>query len=52
MTDAELFLCIYATAGEDEEGFTVPVCTLSELPCDVVLRYGDEGCKYTKGEVE
>ena len=49
MTDDELYMCKYSTAGEDQDGFTVPFCTLSDMPCDDVLRYGDEGCIYSKG---
>ena len=50
MTDDELYLCKYASAGEDQDGFTVSYCTLCDMPCDDVLRYGDDGCKYTKGD--
>ena len=49
-TDDKLYMCKYATAGEDKDGFTVPFCTLCGLSCEDVLRYGDEGCKYTKGD--
>ena len=49
MTDDEMYMCKYSTAGEDQDGFTVPYCTLCNLPCEMVLRYGDEGCIYSKG---
>lgn len=52
LTEADLYMCKYATAREDKDGFIVPYCKLCGLSCDDVLRYGDEGCKYTKGEQE
>ena len=48
MSEFELWMCKYAGAGEDKDGITIPWCTLNDLPCEDVLRYGDEGCKYTK----
>ena len=48
MKDIELYMCKYAGAGVDDDGYTIPWCTLNDLSCDNVLRYGDEGCKYQK----
>lgn len=48
MSEFELWMCKYAGAGEDKDGITIPWCTLNDLPCEDVLRYGDEGCKYSK----
>lgn len=46
MSDTELFLCRHCTAGEDADGIMIPWCSLNDLSCDDVLRYGDEGCRY------
>ena len=50
LKDDDLWACKYVDAKEDDECFTVPHCSLCGLPCDDVLRYGDEGCRYTKGD--
>ena len=44
MTNDDIWKCKYVTAGEDKDGITVPCCTLCGMPCEDVLRYGDDGC--------
>lgn len=48
MTLESLYLCKYCTAGEDANGIMIPWCSLNDLSCDDVLRYGDEGCRYIR----
>ena len=50
ITDSDLYMCKYSTSKKDNCGCFVPYCTLSDLPCDDVLRYADKACKYTKEE--
>ena len=51
LTNDDLYMCKHSTVTTDKDGFTVPACTLChEMACDVVLHYGDEGCKYEREE--
>ena len=48
ITTDDLYMCKYATATTDNDGFTVPACTLCNgMGCEEVLRFADECCKYT-----
>lgn len=44
--ESDFWMCKHSDAGTDKDGFTVPCCKLSGLPCEEVKRNGDEGCKY------
>lgn len=44
--DVDFYMCKNVEAGTDSYGQMIPCCKLSGLPCDEVLRNGDEGCKY------
>lgn len=52
MNDIELWVCKHCIAGEDAEGITVPWCSLNDMACDDVLRFGDDGCKYEEDDVD
>ena len=51
-SEGDLWQCKYASAGEDKDGITVPWCTLQDFPCEDVLRFADEACKFTRSEVK
>lgn len=46
MTESDLWKCKYVNGGEDKDGFLIPCCSISGLPCMEVLQYADEACKY------
>ena len=51
ITTDDLYMCKHCVASEDSYGMMIPACGLNYgLPCDDVLRYGDEGCKYEREE--
>lgn len=51
LTDGDLYMCKHCVASDDIYGMTIPACCLNQgLPCDDVLRYGDDGCKYERAE--
>lgn len=51
LTDTDLYMCKHATTTTDKDGFCVPACTLCNgMACEMVLHYGDEGCKYEPEE--
>ena len=47
MTDDELYMCKYAEAGVDKDGFTIPWCKTQDMACEDVLRFSDV-CQYEK----
>ena len=51
ITENDMLNCKYCEYKADEDGFYEPHCSKSGLPCDTVLRYGDEDCELQKGEV-
>ena len=46
MNDEMSLMCKNSTGGTDSDGYFIPVCSLSGLPCETVQRYADEACKY------
>ena len=51
LSNDDLLICKYATVTTDNFGMCVPACTLCDgIPCDQVLRFGDEACKYEPEE--
>ena len=47
LTDDDLYMCKYATAGTDKDGFTIPWCKTEDMACDDVLRFSG-ACRYEK----
>jgi hypothetical protein len=45
ITETDMWLCDHVIAITDKDGMTIPACEKSGLPCDQVLRYGDEDCE-------
>lgn len=48
MEPSDFWNCKHVKGGTDAFGDVAPVCKLSGLMCEEVLRYADEGCKYEK----
>ena len=47
---SDMWMCKHCIAKEDADGFTVPACDKSGLPCETVLQYGDEDCDLQGGK--
>lgn len=52
LEESDLWKCVHSTAGTDSDGVSVPVCSLSGLMCEEVLRYADETCKFKAAPAE
>ena len=50
LTNNDILLCKYVEIHNDHETGIYNVCSLSGLPCEDVLRYSDENCKYERCE--
>ena len=48
MEDSDFWMCKHVKAGTDYDGVSVPICELSGLMCEEVLRFSDESCKYER----
>ena len=48
MSESDLWHCKHVTAGMDSYEMSVPFCKLSNMPCEAVLQYADEACKYER----
>ena len=52
MEPSDFWNCKHVKGGTDAFGDVAPVCKLSGLMCEEVLRYADEGCKYEKATIK
>ena len=53
MTLDDFYMCKYCTIILNDTNGMVPACELNQnIPCEDVLQYGDEGCKYERGDNE